>query len=71
MGLYICKSLLDLMGGTIKAYSKGHNLGTTFVFALPVATPQLLQQSEKYHYRPQQARLLEPVAIQAYPNEPA
>lgn len=71
LGLYICKSLLDLMKGTIKVESMGANQGTTFKFTLPVATPKLLEEAEKYHYKPAQARLLEPVAIQAYPNEPA
>ncbi len=71
LGLYICKSLLDLMKGTIKVESIGANQGTTFKFTLPVATPKLLEEAEKYHYKPPQARLLEPVAIQAYPNEPA
>jgi signal transduction histidine kinase len=71
LGLYICKSLLDLMKGTIQVKSDGVGKGTTFSFTLPVATPQLLQEAERYHYKPPQARLLEPVAIQAYPNEPA
>lgn len=70
LGLYICKSLLDLMKGTIKVESPGVNQGSLFIFTLPVATPKLLAESEKYHYKPPQARLLEPVAIQAYPNEP-
>ena len=71
LGLYICKSLIDLMKGTIKAESAGTNQGTTFIFTLPVATASLLSEAEKYHYKPPQARLLEPVVIQAYPNEPA
>lgn len=71
LGLYICKSLVDLMKGTIKVESEGLNQGATFTFSLPVATPQLLSEAEKYHIKPPQARLLEPVAIQAYPNEPA
>lgn len=71
LGLYICKSLIDLMKGTIKAESSGLNQGTTFIFTLPVATPSILSEAEKYHYKPPQARLLEPVVIQAYPNEPA
>lgn len=71
LGLYICKSLLDMMKGTIKVDSEGTNQGSTFTFVLPAATPELLREAEKYHYKPTQARLLEPVAIQAYPNEPA
>ncbi len=71
LGLFICKSLVDLMKGTIKVESAGVNQGSTFTFTLPVATPKLLSEAEKYHIKPPQARLLEPVAIQAYPNEPA
>jgi signal transduction histidine kinase len=71
LGLFICKSLIDLMKGTINVQSAGENQGTTFTFTLPVATPKILAEAEKYHYKPPQARLLEPVAIQAYPNEPA
>lgn len=72
LGLYICKSLLELMKGKIWATSEGDGKGSTFIFSLPVATDELVKESEKYHYRPQgEARLLEPVAIQAYPNEPA
>lgn len=71
LGLYICKSLLDLMKGTITVSSAGVNQGSTFTFTLPAATPELVNEAEKYHYKPPQARLLEPVAIQAYPNEPA
>lgn len=71
LGLFICKSLIDLMKGTINVESPGVNQGSTFIFTLPVATPKLIAEAEKYHYNPPQARLLEPVAIQAYPNEAA
>ena len=71
LGLFICKSLVELMKGKIWAKSDGENKGTTFVFSLPIATPQVLKEAEKYHYKPEgEAKLLEPVAIQAYPNEP-
>lgn len=71
LGLFICKSLVELMKGQISVKSAGVGKGTTFTFSLPVATTDLLQEAEKYHYRPEgEARLLEPVAIQAYPNEP-
>jgi signal transduction histidine kinase len=71
LGLFICKSLVEMMKGKIWAKSDGVNKGTTFVFSLPSATPQVLKEAEKYHYKPDgEARLLEPVAIQAYPNEP-
>lgn len=72
LGLYICKNLVELMKGKIWVTSEGENKGSTFTFSLPVATPQILAEAEKYHYKPEGgSRLLEPVAIQAYPNEPA
>ena len=71
LGLYICKSLVEMMKGKIWAKSEGVNKGSMFVFTLPIATPQVLSDAEKYHYKPEgEARLLEPVAIQAFPNEP-
>lgn len=71
LGLFICKSLIELMKGKIWVKSDGYDKGTTFVFSLPIATPQVLKEAEKYHYKPEgEAKLLEPVAIQAYPNEP-
>jgi len=36
LGLYICKSLIELMGGHIWARSKGVNQGSEFWFSLPV-----------------------------------
>lgn len=72
LGLYICKSLIELMNGTVTVKSDGEGKGTTFTFSLPAATQELLAEAEKYHYKPQgEAKLLEPVAIQAYPNEPS
>lgn len=72
LGLYICKSLVELMKGKIWVKSDGENKGATFSFTLPVATPEVLKEAEKYHYKPEGgAKLLEPVAIQAFPNEPA
>ncbi len=34
LGLYICKSILDMHGGTISAMSEGPNKGSTFSFTL-------------------------------------
>ena len=39
LGLYICKSLIDLHGGKIWAHSEGENKGTTFSFSLKVYQP--------------------------------
>lgn len=72
LGLFISRSLVELMQGKIWVESEGLNKGSKFTFSLPVATPQILAEAEKYHYKPEGgARLLEPVAIQAFPNEPA
>jgi signal transduction histidine kinase len=72
LGLFICKSLVELMKGKISVSSEGENKGSKFTFTLPLATPQVLAEAEKYQYKPENgAKLLEPVAIQAYPNEPA
>lgn len=72
LGLFISKSLIELMKGNIWVASEGENKGAMFTFTLPVATPQILAEAEKYHYKPVGGvKLLEPVSIQAYPNEPA
>src|SRR3989344_1252063 len=72
LGLFISKSLVELMKGSINVRSEGEGRGATFTFSLPVATTELLGKAEKYHYSPEgEVKLLEPVAIQAYPNEPS
>lgn len=38
LGLYICKSIIELHGGTINVASEGENKGTTFSFTLPKAS---------------------------------
>lgn len=64
LGLYIAKSLVELMHGQIWARSTGLNKGTTFIVALPVATPEVLKEAEKYAVRPAgEVKGLEPVAI--------
>ena len=34
MGLMICKSLVQMNGGTISVYSEGENMGSTFAFTM-------------------------------------
>ncbi len=44
LGLYICKSIIELHGGTIWAQSEGRGKGTTFGFSLKVATAEDVQK---------------------------
>jgi signal transduction histidine kinase len=39
LGLYIVKTLATALGGQINAESKGHGLGSTFSFKIPVSQP--------------------------------
>ncbi len=64
LGLYISKNLVELMHGKIWAQSEGLNKGATFIVALPVATPDVLQDIDKYRVKPKgESKALEPVAI--------
>lgn len=65
LGLYISRSLIDLMHGKIWATSEGIGKGSTFTFSLPIATENIVSQSEKFHIKPLsgEAKELEPVAI--------
>lgn len=64
LGLYISKSLIDLMHGKIWVHSEGASKGTTFTVSLPVATPEILQNAQKYKIKPSgEVKGLEPVAI--------
>lgn len=65
LGLYISKSLIEMMHGKIWAASEGVEKGSTFTLSLPVASSQLLKESEKYHISPKEgeAKSLEPVAL--------
>ncbi len=64
LGLYISRSLVELMHGKIWAASEGENKGSTFTFSLPMATQELVSEAEKFHIKPQgEVKVLEPVAI--------
>lgn len=65
LGLYICKSLVEIMGGKIWVRSDGLNRGSTFTFSLPVARSNVISNSEKYTRKPVegQAKPLEPTVV--------
>lgn len=64
LGLFICKSLVEIMKGKIWAESEGLGKGTTFKFTLPAATSEVLSHSEDFTKKVGDgAKYLEPVAI--------
>ncbi|MCR4306028.1 MAG: HAMP domain-containing histidine kinase [Candidatus Daviesbacteria bacterium] len=64
LGLYISKSLLELMHGKIRVYSEGANKGSRFIVSLPVATQENLQHKASFSIKPKgEVKGLEPVAI--------
>lgn len=64
LGLYISKSLIELMHGRIWATSEGLGKGTTFAFALPIATKEIMDQAQKFTFKPEgETKSLEPVAL--------
>lgn len=64
LGLYICKSLIDLMKGKIYATSEGLNKGSTFAFSLPLATAEVLSRAEQYTNRVDGTpKVLEPISV--------
>lgn len=65
LGLYISRSLIELMHGKMWASSGGCDKGSTFSFSLPIASQDILQNAEHFHIKPSvgEAKPLEPVAI--------
>lgn len=64
LGLYISKSLIELMHGKIWARSEGLGRGTTFTFSMPVAAGEVLANAEKYKVKAKgEAKGLEAVAL--------
>jgi hypothetical protein len=49
LGLAICKQLVELHGGMIKAASQGEGMGATFSVQLPVSIAQLGNERERIH----------------------
>lgn len=44
LGLYICKNIIDIHGGEIKAESPGRNQGSTFSFSLSIFSQQKMDE---------------------------
>lgn len=64
LGLFICKSLVELMKGKIWVESEGVGKGTKFTFSLPVATQKIIREAKNYTQKPSgEVKHLEPVAI--------
>lgn len=64
LGLYISKSLIELMHGKIWATSEGVDKGATFSFSLPLANEENLRNAKAYEIKPEgEVKPLEPVAI--------
>ncbi len=64
LGLFICKNLIELMKGKIWATSEGRDKGSTFIFTLPAASTQNLNQAANFTRSVENdPKVLEPVAI--------
>lgn len=64
LGLYISKSLVELMHGKIWVNSEGVGHGATFTFSLPIATQETISHRSDYQVKVQgQVKQLEPAAI--------
>lgn len=49
LGLFICKSIIELHGGVIEGHSDGKGMGAEFSFSLPVYTAQKREVMQKKH----------------------
>ncbi len=64
LGLYISKSLIDLMHGKIWVNSEGPEKGSTFAFSLPIATEEIVKKAAEFAVKVEgEAKDLEPVAL--------
>lgn len=64
LGLFISRSLIELMHGRIWATSEGSDKGSTFSFSLPIATAGVLNNADNFKVKVEgEAKVLEPVAI--------
>ena len=57
LGLYICRSLIELHGGTIRATSEGKGMGTTVTFSLKVYSDDALQEFQAHHPQPAEEQI--------------
>ncbi len=64
LGLYICKSLVEMMKGKIWVRSDGVGRGSVFSFSLPIATDEIVNHSDQFTTKVEgESKMLEPVAI--------
>ncbi len=64
LGLYISKSLIDLMHGKIWVTSEGSEKGSTFTFSLPIASEEIIKKANEFTVKVDgEVKALEPVAI--------
>ena len=51
MGLNICQKIVEYNGGVLDVFSEGENLGSTFMFTMPMALPdddcQILEEKKE------------------------
>lgn len=57
LGLYICRSLIELHGGKIWAASEGKGKGTTFTFSLKVFNQEDLERFKEKYNRPSEEKV--------------